>query len=190
MHSFHIAEWLLALVTTPDRAASTVGDLAEGATTRGALWFWSGVLRTVGSLVWRDVVEHPVRITGLALLGVAVYVGMYLLFGFLDGLVFFAAAYLSGNHLQLDSIGWKIWFAAPMLVGSLLVGRMLARWAPGRELAACLMYGIFASINELLVPMILGAKGSYSALLCVLIVPAGAAWGRSRRLRATQPRPL
>src|ERR1035437_4113180 len=35
MHSVHIAEWILALVTTRDRAASTVGDLTEGAATRG-----------------------------------------------------------------------------------------------------------------------------------------------------------
>ncbi len=56
MHNINIAEWILALVTTRDRAASTVGDLAEGAATRGAVWFWSGVLRTAASLLWRDIV--------------------------------------------------------------------------------------------------------------------------------------
>jgi hypothetical protein len=60
---------------------------------------------------------------------------------------------------------------------------MLARWAPRRELAACVVYAILASIYNL-VPM-LGDNGVFSALLCILIVPAGAAWGRYRRLGAT-----
>jgi hypothetical protein len=81
----------------------------------------------------------------------------------------------------LDSIGWKLWFTAPVLVSSLFVGRLLARWAPGRELAACVVYAILASIYNLL-PM-LGDNGAVSTLLCILIVPAGAAWGRGRRLR-------
>jgi len=58
-------------------------------------------------------------------------------------------AYTSGKHLQLDSIGWRIWFAAPVS----------------------------------LVPM-LGDNGGFTALLCILSVPAAAAWGRYRRLEA------
>jgi len=180
MHSVNIAEWILALVTTRDRAASTVGDLTEAAATRGVVWFWSGVLRTAASLLWRDVAGQPARLTGLALLGLAIYIGMDLILAGLSGVAFFGAAIAS---LHLDSIGWKLWFTAPMLVSSLLVGRMLAHWAPRRELAACVVYAILASIYNL-VPM-LGDNGAFSVLLCILIVPAGAAWGRDRRLRAT-----
>ena len=183
MHSVHIAEWILALVTTRDRAASTVGDLTERAATRGVAWFWCGVLRTAASLLWRDVAEHPARVTGLAFLGLAVYIGIDLLFAGLSGVAFFWAAMAKGHPLHLDSIGWKLWFTAPVLVSSLLIGRMLARWAPRRELAACVVYAILASIYNL-VPM-LGDSGVFSALLCILIVPAGAAWGRYRRLGAT-----
>ena len=182
MHSVHIAEWILALVTTRDRAASTVGDLTERAATRGVAWFWCGVLRTAASLLWRDVAEHPARVTGLAFLGLAVYIGIDLLFAGLSGVAFFWAA-MPKHPLHLDSIGWKLWFTAPVLVSSLLIGRMLARWAPRRELAACVVYAILASIYNL-VPM-LGDNGVFSALLCILIVPAGAAWGRYRRLGAT-----
>jgi hypothetical protein len=82
-------------------------------------------------------------------------------------------------------LGWKIWFGAPVLVSSLLIGRMLARWAPGRELAAGVVYAVFVSIYNL-VPM-LGDNGGVTALLCILIVPAGVAWGRYRRLSATRP---
>jgi hypothetical protein len=55
----------------------------------------------------------------------------------------------SGPPLHLDSIGWKIWFALPMAVSSLWIGRMLARKAPGRELAACLVFAVLVSIYDL-----------------------------------------
>jgi hypothetical protein len=183
MHSVHIAEWILALVTTRDRAASTVGDLMEGATTRGGGWFWTGVLRTAASLLWRDVAEHPARVTGLAFLGLAVYIGIDLLFAGLSGVAFFWADIASGHPLHVDSIGWQLWFTAPALVSSLLIGGILARWASRRGLAACVVYAILASIYNL-APM-LGDNGAFSALVCILIVPAGAAWGRHRRLGAT-----
>lgn len=183
MHSVNFAEWILALVTTRDRAASTVGDLTEGAASRSVVWFWSGVLRTAASLLWRGVAEHPARVMGLAFLGLVVNVGIDWVFTALSGVAFFFAAMASGHPLQLDSIGWNLWFNVPVLVSSLLVGRMLARWAPGRELATCVVYALFASIYNV-APM-LGADGAFSELLCILIVPAGAVWGRGRRLRAT-----
>jgi hypothetical protein len=186
MRSAHIAEWILALITTPDRAASTAGDLTERAATRDAVWFWFSVFRTAASLLWRGVAEHPARLTGLALFGIALYAGIGLLFALLDGVVGFIAAYTSGNHFEVDSIGWKIWFAAPVLVSSLLIGRILARWAPGRELAACVVYAVLVSIYNL-VPA-LGNNGALTAVFCVLLVPAGAAWGRNRRLGATRLR--
>ena len=128
--------------------------------------------------------KHPARLTGLAFLGIAIYIGFGLLFAGLTGVVFFIAAFGSGHHLQLDSVGWKIWFTAPVWVSSLLIGRMLARWAPGRELAACVVYAILVSIYNL-VP-VLGDNGALSAVFCVLIVPVGAAWGTGSGLQRAQ----
>jgi hypothetical protein len=184
MHNIRIAEWILALVTSEDRAAAMAGDLMEQAGVRGVVWFWSSVLRILASLLWTGMAGNPARITGLAFLGLAVYIGIDLLFAGLSGIAFFWGAMASGPPLHLDSIAWKIWFAAPIPIGSISIGRMLARWAPGRELAACVVYAILASIYNL-VPL-LGDNGVFSALLCVLIVPVGAAWGRSRRLGAMQ----
>jgi hypothetical protein len=183
MHSTNIAEWVLALVTTRDRAASTVGDLTETAADRGAVWFWSAVLRTAASLLWRDIAERPARLTGLAFLGLAIYIGIDLLFAGLSGFAFGLTAMATGHSAHLDSIGWKLWFALRVLVGSVFVGRILARWAPGRELSACVVYAILASIYHL--GPTLGHNDVLIALSCIVIAPAGAAWGRHRRLRAT-----
>jgi hypothetical protein len=179
-----MAERILALVTSRSRAESIAGDLTEQAAARGVIWFWSGVLRTAASLLWRDAVENPAPVAGLALLGLAVYVGIDLLFAGLDGAAFFAAAYRSGTRLQLDSPGWRIWFAVPTVASSLLIGRMLAHWAPSRELAACLIYAIVVAIYNL-VPM-LGDNGVFATFWCVVFVVAGAGWGRRRRLCAVR----
>jgi hypothetical protein len=48
-----IAEWLLARITDPTRAAAIFGDLTEMAATRGPLWFWIAYARTLVSLGWR-----------------------------------------------------------------------------------------------------------------------------------------
>src|SRR5262249_11743985 len=96
MHSIHIAEWILRLVTSQDRAASAVGDLVEQGAARGMVWFWSCVLRTAASLLWRDLADHPVRVAAVALLGLAVDVVASLLLVFLSGLMFFVLAW--GGH--------------------------------------------------------------------------------------------
>jgi hypothetical protein len=56
MHKTPIAEWLLARITDPTRAAAIMGDLTEIAATRGRLWFWMTYARTLFSLTWRNPV--------------------------------------------------------------------------------------------------------------------------------------
>jgi hypothetical protein len=181
MRSIQVAEWILALVTSRDCAAAMAGDLAEVATARGRVWFWFSLLRTAASLLWRDVVEKPARAVGLAFAGLAVLIAVEYLGAALNGVAFFIVAHQTGRPFKLDSIGWTIWLNAPLLLTSLGIGRMLARWAPGRELAACLMYAILLSIYNLIpIPMFDGGIG-VSASLCMLMVLAGAAWGRQRR---------
>jgi hypothetical protein len=54
------AEWVLARLTTPARAAAILGDLLEVSTTRGRLWFWIAYTRTLVSIGWRT----PVALVG------------------------------------------------------------------------------------------------------------------------------
>ncbi|MDR3698270.1 MAG: hypothetical protein P4L56_01465 [Candidatus Sulfopaludibacter sp.] len=182
MHSIHIAERILAVVTSRDRAASIAGDLTEEAAARGAVWFWSGVIRTAASLLWREVADNPVRVCGVALVGFAGYIVLDLLFAGLSGVAFFVVAYRSGHSFQLSSLPWRIWFLAPVLLIPLATGRMLARFAPGREAAVCLGYAIaalaFGCVSMMVAP---GSIGFLSDAPQILVL-AGAAWGRHRRL--------
>ena len=69
MRSTRVAEWILAQVTSRQRAAAVIGDLLEKVPVRGVLWFWWSVATTAVALVWRDVTAHPLRTLGLGLTG-------------------------------------------------------------------------------------------------------------------------
>ena len=55
MRNTSLAESILARFTTPERAASIVGDLFESTAPRGGVWFWFSVMRTALSLFGQRV---------------------------------------------------------------------------------------------------------------------------------------
>ena len=191
MRNAHIAEWILGLVTSRDRAASTVGDLVEESGPRGRVRFWSGILRIAAALLWRDATENPVRITAVALIGLGIDVAASVLFAGLSGLLFFVVA-RNGQHVDWNSGWWTIVLDTPTLLMSLCIGRMLARLAPGRELSACLAYAMVGSLFSVLMMFVSPGGLAFSALLAVFVgdlalrtpVIAGTVWGRHRRLSA------
>ena len=141
-----VAEWILKLFTTPERAASTVGDMVEEA--HGALWFWISVVRTVFSFIWRDMSADPLYMTGLAirawLLSMALVVGFFLALvipASVIGGMLFGAGIL--NEKSLDPLTWTTaigWLTFPLFSIAIphRIGRWVARRAPGREIAACI----------------------------------------------------
>jgi hypothetical protein len=128
----NIAQLILSLATTPDRAATTVGDLLEEADTRGSLWFWSSVLRTACSLCWRDFFSAPLRMLWLGLRGFLA-VSFWSVFPLgLVGLVFTRP---NSSPLMNPLLVW------PPLIASEIFGAVWAGWgvaksSKGRELAA------------------------------------------------------
>ena len=117
------AEWILSLVS--DNAASTVGDLVEEASSRGALWFWASVLRTAGSHFWRDLSASPLAMVGLAFWG-------------LTASVFAGVGLLLLVNLILRDSNWQIPLGNVLTctAGPLLGGWSVARRSSGRELPA------------------------------------------------------
>ena len=62
------AEWLFARLTTPDRAAAMMGDLAEMAITRSRLWFWFAYARTLITLGWRGPVAFVIALASVRIM--------------------------------------------------------------------------------------------------------------------------
>jgi hypothetical protein len=191
VRSIRIAEWILGLATSRDRAVSMAGDLMEEAAPRGLAWFWTGVLRIMASLLWSGVAENPMRIAGVAFVGLAVDVVASMLLAGLTGVVFFLESW-SGHQIQLNPVWFTLAFKASALVISVLIGRMLARLAPGHELCACLAYAILGSLLSVTL-MFISARGlGLSVLLGMFLsevaqqtpVLVGAVWGRYRGLAA------
>jgi hypothetical protein len=147
MRKDQIAEWIFKLFTTPERAASTVGDMVEEAP--GALWFWISVVRTVFSFTWRDMSADPLYMAGLAirawLLSAALFFGFILalavLFGVVVGMLASAGILneksFSPPSVWISGIEWPL-IAFFSIAIPFRIGRWIARRAPGREVAACI----------------------------------------------------
>jgi len=132
MRKFRLAQSILSLATTPDRADSTIGDFLEQSSTRGSLWFWSNVMRTVFSLCWSDFCSAPLRALGLALGGFA---SIVLLLEVIRRTVFWAYSQFHYSE-HTASIPWTLTHTWLALVVSLLIGWAVARSSKRRELAA------------------------------------------------------
>jgi magnesium-transporting ATPase (P-type) len=157
------AEWILSLATSPERAASIAGDLAEEAPSHGTLWFWGSLTRTVASLVWRAFTEAPLRITGMASLSLLLFFG-WMLAAMMGIVIVHMILVVTTGWGSLDTyVGaesnpssdwlWLLESMAAFLIASFLFGRWLAKRMPQRELA---VYAVVWFISHIIgVPMVL-----------------------------------
>jgi hypothetical protein len=121
-----LAESLLSLFTSADRAAAIAGDLTEARAQRAPIAFWVDVVRTLFSLWRRAVATSPLRVLMLALSACALLVGP----------VFVGIA----SVLLFPSIGSPVnWIALSFFwsAGALWTGAALVSIAPARGMAAC-----------------------------------------------------
>ncbi len=149
MHNDRIAEWLIESVTTPERAASTVGDLREIAATRGEVWFWASVLRTTASMLWHGMTAHPWLAMLEAFIGLCLSAGVQICVSLAYGLLMFLFAKGTGHQMACGFPGCSSAFRANWMdnwigigiamAGQVFVGRCVGRLARGRELSPCLV---------------------------------------------------
>jgi drug/metabolite transporter superfamily protein YnfA len=148
MRKVDFAESILLLTTTPERAASTAGDLAEESTQRGTLWFWTSLLRTTASLIWRAWTAEPRRIMALALKACLMQIGIF---------IGVAVCAIIGGVAATIALGVKVGpnpqngilliiAGIGVLASDFLIGRWIARRAPGREFAAWIGYMVVATL--------------------------------------------
>jgi hypothetical protein len=197
-----VGEWILALVTTGDRAAATVGDLMEVAATRGVVWFMASVLATALSIAWRDVQAEPGRMARLAVRGF--FYGVFRTLGW-SVLLFVAILAWALSHgakpSDIETLTTSSGFTiGTILIGNLLnpflIGRWIARKAPGQEMAACLAFLIFHLAFYILMSVLAilaGYRGSLGEFLGslsltaveALLYFAFTAWARHRSRTTT-----
>src|ERR1700722_9831997 len=146
-----LAERMLSLVVSSDRAASIVGDLVEaspgGRTPRISVWI--SVARIGISLLWKDVSASPGRTLYLATAGAFMNVSFLAPFG----LAFFSLAILLGL-LGSTLLHRDVTIAVYPLLACLMIcaavpapfmtGRWIGRRSQGRELAPCVVLTILA----------------------------------------------
>jgi hypothetical protein len=118
MRKVTAAEWLLSLFTTPDRASAVAGDLLEQ---RGSFWF--NTLRTAGALLLKSAVARPFRLLLIILLGYLVHSGVTT-----NAWV----SHITRGHTPLWWLAWRL------AVAPATMGYVVARFARGSEVAACL----------------------------------------------------
>jgi hypothetical protein len=181
MRKARIAEWMVSLVSSPERAVSTVGDLLESAAERGPFWFWISVARTTLSLLWRGFTAEWVRMLGFGALGLLIAFAVPFGYGLLmiaTSTVFRVPGWVSITFGVLTGI-----------CAQFEVGRWLGRRFPGRELAACLALAIANSAIVFVLSLIQQPIDIRQMILSLTLwqvadIPyfAGAAWVRRRRV--------
>lgn len=183
MRESAIAELILSLVISPDRAASTLGDLLEERQTRGSLWFWWSLLGTVSSHVWQDLRLDPRWALRRGLWGIAVellYSGLLFVVIIPSILGLVAGAAIS-VHVPAPFSAQPRW-AAPLagtwmyIACPLLIGWQNARRSPQRELASAVV------VVSMRLCLLFPAFGSAYALIAPVSMIIGAALSRRRRI--------
>jgi hypothetical protein len=178
MRKVDAAQWLLSLTTTPERAASTAGDLAEEYASRGLLWFWWSLLGTATSLIWTSFAESPMKLTGLAV-RTLLRSALYFFLADLGIMLVFATvviAVMDGPHGTEDLIMDLWWIAGGLavLLSSILLGKWLARTAASQELAVWVLSGILGRLVWgailLTAPTLRSAFGYGDVILDVLVL--------------------
>jgi hypothetical protein len=144
MRSLRAAERLLCLFVPLDEASPIAGDFSEEARNRGAIWFWSQVIRTFIAMFGRGLAAGPFRTGVLVLLGV--------LLTQIPGR--FAIAWMKANPyfcgtVLCDTVVWQGLAACQWVIAPLLIGYLLARLAPGREVTVCLTLAIVSDLSML-----------------------------------------
>jgi hypothetical protein len=161
------AEWILSLVTPPERAASTVGDLLEQRPARGTPWFWSNVLRTACSHIWRDLSSSPRQMMWLAFWG-------WLANWEIGALL--SAGYVLAPALFLHVAPPPPWFHPVFTVMlctivPFLAGSMVARRSEGHELAAVFsVVSLMAAFQIIRIWCALPAPQYESGQFCALVL--------------------
>jgi len=197
-----LAETLLSLVGSADRAGSVVGDLIEEAGGRGRLWFWRSVARLWVAMLGRDLLTAPVAMAVSCaaawfvymLVSVALAFALYVAVTLVWGIV-----YVFDNHTGLELLTRALnlrfdWPPIPDLATYLIqaavlftiapfhIGRGSVRFWRGHEVSLAVVMLIIWSAMATFVPLVVVGISARPAMVPVMVafVLAGALFERFR----------
>ena len=163
------AEWLLARLTTLDRAAAILGDLTEMAAIRGSLWFWTAYVCAVISLGWRTGGSAFL----LALICRKFVFGPILLLLMYHPIGHMHAAGFPGVSNQIKIITWNAMFViAQCLMFALPFAVVRFGWRDRLTQLVC-VFSLIATAAYSLIPWFMDISGVLTALTVVaaLLLP-------------------
>jgi len=185
MRSTRVAEWILAQVTSRERAEAVIGDLLEKVPAHGQLWFWWSVVTTAVALVWRDVAANPMRMLGLAVVALLL---QYVLLIPLFVVTWFSFAMIAAvmRRPEFPPPQLTFWTSHPTVAAVIIwcvmaliqfyVGRWLARRSRDHELAPCVAYSI-VGLTFNLAWLLSGAQpGVLHTLRTIALTPLFVLW--------------
>jgi len=141
MRKADAAEWILSLVSEPDRASSTTGDLLEQTAGRNAVWFWLSVARITASHLVSDLRAARGRMIWLAIRGVLAYVPLafFAVLAMVAPIgIWMAISWFLGTPRDFHVPSWYGYAAAAIVETAIpfVIGQSIAENSRGRELAA------------------------------------------------------
>ena len=202
MRRDNLAETLLSLVGSADRARSAVGDLLEEAGARRSVWFWRSVTRLWVAMLGRDLLTAPlamavscaaawfVYMLVSVVLAFTVYVAVTLAWG---------TAYVFANHTGLelltdalrirldwppipDAATYVVQAAVLFAIAPFQIGRSSRYFWRGHEVSLAVVMLIVWSAMATVVPLVGVGISARPAMVPVMVmfVLAGALFERFR----------
>jgi hypothetical protein len=201
-----VAEALLSLVGSPERARSCVGDLIEESG-HGAVWFWRSVTRLWLAMLGRDLMVAPLAMAIGCAAAWFVYMllsAVLVLVGYVVVTLAWGIAYVLNHHTGLelltdalrvrfdwppipDAATYAIQAAVLLAIAPFQIGRGSARYWRGHEVSLAIVMLFVWMAMAAFVPLVgLGiAVRPEMVPVMVMVVLAGALFERFRPATAS-----
>lgn len=201
MRKADVAETLLSLVGSPERARSFVGDLVEEGG-RGRLWFWRSVARLWFAMLGRDLMSVPLAMAIGCVAAWFVYMllsAVLVLAGYVVVTLAWGIAYVLNNHTGLelltdalrirfdwppipDAAMYVIQAAVLLAIAPFQIGRGSARYWRGHEVSVVIVMLFVWMAMAFFVPLVGIGISARPAMVPVIVmfVLAGALFERFR----------
>jgi hypothetical protein len=190
-----LAEALLSLVTSEERAETIAGDLAEEAERAGRLWYWRSVLGVSAAMFFKTFGGARLRTLGFLAGGFLLWCALYAairVIGALLGIEPLIATVSAGGGFAWST---ALYLCAALILASFGAGLALGSRAVADGLNATAPLAMFWSAAAVVLPVLDAVAGTaswYCTLLYVVGMPvlyalpllAGGAFARQRWARA------